>query len=247
MSSIRPHAVSAGVLFLVAAAASIPALALYQPALSDPDYVLGAGADGQVLLGGLLEAVTAAAVVGTGVALYPLLRRGTPAAAAGYLAGRVLEAAMIAVGMVATLALVSLRQEVAAGLDPAGAGAVARALVALHDWTFLAGPGLAIGVNTALLAWAVRRAGLAPRWITTTGLVGGPLVLASSTLIFVGAYPHASVPGFLAAVPVLVWEMTLAVHLLRTGRRAQPAAPEAQPTTADARPALDTREPAARR
>lgn len=245
MISIRPHALGAGVLFVVAAAASIPALALYQPALTDPAYALGAGADAQVLLGGFLEAVTAAAVVGTGAALYPLLRRSTPAAAAGYLAGRTLEAAMIAVGMVATLALVSLRREVAAGdlaggAEGSGVVGVARALVALHDWTFLAGPGLAIGVNTFVLAWAVRRAGLAPRWVVTTGLVGGPLVLASSTAILFGVYPHASVPGFVAALPVLVWEMALAVHLIRTGLRAPTAG-------ALARTDLDTPAPAPRR
>lgn len=225
MTSVRTHAVPAGLFFLVAAAASIPALALYQPALTDERYALGAGADGAVLLGGFLEAVTAATVIGTGVALYPLLRRSTPAAAAGYLAGRVLEAAMIAVGMVATLAIVTLRQQVAAGADAAGVVPVTRALVAVHDWTFLAGPGLAIGVNTFVLAWAVRRAGLAPRWITTTGLVGGPLVLASSTAILFGVYAHASVGGFVAAVPVLVWEMALAVHLIRTGLRARRAVP----------------------
>ncbi len=237
MNPTRPQALAAGVLFVVAAAASIPALALYQPALTDAGYALGPGADAQVLLGGFLEAVTAAAVVGTGAALYPLLRRSTPAAAAGYLAGRTLEAAMIAVGMVATLALVTLRREVAAGEDAEGVVAVGRALVALHDWTFLAGPGLAIGVNTFVLAWAVRRAGLAPRWVVFTGLVGGPLVLASSTAILFGVYPHASVPGFVAAVPVLVWEMALAVQLIRTGLRAGTGA---SPTDLDT-PALPAR------
>jgi hypothetical protein len=50
------------------------------------------------------------------------------------------------------------------------------ALVAIHDWTFLFGPGFAIGVNTLMLAYLMYRSGLVPRLIAVLGLVGGPLV-----------------------------------------------------------------------
>src|SRR4051812_31122095 len=55
MSSKRGTAVVTGVFFLVAAVAAVIALALYQPVLSNPGYVLGAGADTGVLLGGVLR------------------------------------------------------------------------------------------------------------------------------------------------------------------------------------------------
>ena len=217
MRSIR--ATVTGVFFLVAAAAAVAGLALYQPALSDPGYVLGSGRDGQVLLGGFLEVLLAASCIGTAVTLYPVLRREEESLALGYVCGRLLEAAVIVVGIVATLSLVTLRQ------SPADDGlvAVARGLIAVHDWTFLVGPGLVIGVNSLLLAVLVHRSGLVPRWIARLGLVGGPLVFASSTAVLFGLYSQTSAVAGLAALPVAAWEMSLAVFLIARGFRA-PAA-----------------------
>ncbi|AEE47175.1 DUF4386 domain-containing protein [Cellulomonas fimi] len=224
MSPDRRSAVVVGTFFVLAAVAAVAGLALYQPALSDPGYVLGAGADGQVLLGGLLEVVLAVSCLGTAVAVYPVLRRHAPAAAIGYVAGRLLEAAVICVGIVATLSLVTLRRERDAVGDDGALVAVGHGLVALHDWTFLLGPGLVIGLNSLLLAAAVHRAGLVPRWITVLGLVGGPLVLLSSTAVLFGLYAQVSPVAMAAAVPVAAWEMSLAVYLLVRGYRTVPTA-----------------------
>lgn len=227
MSPTRGNAVVVGVFFVLAAAAAIAGLALYQPALGDPAYVLGAGADTRILAGGLLEVVLAVSCIGTAVTIYPVIRAHAPSGAIAYVAGRLLEAAVICVGIVATLSLVSLRQahaEGAVGTDDDALLAVARGLVAVHDWTFLVGPGLVIGLNTLVLAAVVHRAGLAPRAITVLGLVGGPLVLASSTLVLFGAYEQVSPVAMLAAIPVTAWEMSLAVYLIVKGYRTPPAA-----------------------
>jgi hypothetical protein len=216
MDAHRGNAVAAGVFFVVAFAAAIAGLALYQPALGDPAYVLGAGADTQVLLGGFLELLLAGSCIGTGVALYPVVRRYGPSVALGYVCGRLLEAALICVGIVATLSLVSLRRAAAPGDDEALTTA-ARTLIALHDWTFLLGPGLVIGVNSMLLAWLMHRSGLVPRWIARLGLAGGALVLASSTAVLFGLYAQTSAAALLAALPVAAWEMCLAVRLLARG------------------------------
>jgi hypothetical protein len=67
--------------------------------------------------------------------------------------------------------VVTLRRG-SAGTDDGGLVAVARSLVALHDWTFLLGPGLVIGVNSLLLAVLVYRSGLVPRWIAVAATEG---------------------------------------------------------------------------
>ena len=54
---------------------SIPAVFLYGPVLTDPAYILSAGADSQVLLGALFDLITALACIGTAVALYPVIKR----------------------------------------------------------------------------------------------------------------------------------------------------------------------------
>jgi hypothetical protein len=96
---------------------------------------------------------------------------------------------------------------------------VGKTLVALHDWTFLFGPGLAIGVNTLLLAYLMYRSRLVPRLIAVIGLTGGPLIFASAAAVLFGLYEQVSAWGMIAAIPVFVWEMSLAVWLIVKGFR----------------------------
>ena len=222
MSSTRKTAVVAGVFFVVAAVAAIAAKLLWIPVLGDAESVLGAGDDGRVLAGVVVEFLTAVAVVGTGVALYPVIKRQSGGIAFGYAAGRALEAATILVGLAAMLAIVSLRQDAAGGADDAALAPAGDALVALHDAMFLLGPGLIIGINTVLLAWLMYRSGLVPRWIAVVGLVGGPLVLLSSTAVLFGAYEQVSATAGLFAFPVFLWEMSLAAYLIGKGFKSAP-------------------------
>ncbi|MEJ8643771.1 DUF4386 domain-containing protein [Streptomyces sp. MS1.HAVA.3] len=128
----------------------------------------------------LCEVVLVVAVAGTGAALFPVLRRHGEGLALGYAFGRLLEAAVIALGIVAVLALVTLRRD--AGAAP-GADV---AMAAVHDWTFLLGPNIALGLNTVLLAYLAYRARLVPRFIAVLGLVGGPLICASAVAVMFG-------------------------------------------------------------
>jgi hypothetical protein len=89
-----------------------------------------------------------------------------------------MESAFIAVGLLSLLAIVTLRQNLAgtAGMDAASHDTVGRSLVAVHDWTFLLGPGWVVGVgNGLLLGYLMYRSGLVPRGMATLGLIGGPL------------------------------------------------------------------------
>ena len=222
MDSTRRTATVTGIFFLVAAFPAMAALGLYQPVLSDPEaYVAGAGPDTGVLVGAFLEILVAASVIGTAVTLYPLVRRQHSGFALGYVTGRLLEATVIVVGAISVLAIVTLRQDLAAapGVDDGALAVVAQALVAVHDWTFLVGPNFALGVNTLLLATLMYRSRLVPRAIAVLGLVGGPLIFASATAVLLGLYDQVSVLGALAALPVFAWEMSLALYLLAKGFR----------------------------
>jgi Domain of unknown function (DUF4386) len=218
MSSTRKSAVLAGVFFIVAAAAAIAGLALYDPVLDDSRYIVGSGNDTQVLLGALFEVLVAISVIGTAVTLYPIVKRESEGIALGYVAGRVSEAIIIVVGIISLLSIVTLGDSAgAAGEQTASLVTTGEALVAIHDWTFLLGPGFAIGVNTLLLAYLMYRSGLVPRPIAVIGLIGGPLVFASSTAVLFGAYERISTWAGIAAFPVFAWEMSLAVWLIVKG------------------------------
>jgi hypothetical protein len=58
-----------------------------------------------VLLGAFLEVVLALAIVGTAVALFPVIKRQNEGVALGYVELRTLEAGVIAVGVVPLLAV----------------------------------------------------------------------------------------------------------------------------------------------
>jgi hypothetical protein len=105
-----------GVLFIITFIASIPAaFVFYAPVLDDPNYIIGAGADTRVSLGALLEFIVIIANIGTAVVLFPIVKRQNEAVALGYVTSRVLESAIIMVGVFSLLTVVSLRS----GFDPA--------------------------------------------------------------------------------------------------------------------------------
>ncbi|GGT34448.1 hypothetical protein GCM10010271_43270 [Streptomyces kurssanovii] len=220
MVPARRTAVAAGAFFLLTEVAAIAGLALYGPVLQDADYVVGHGADTRVLVGALFEIVLAAAVVGTGVVLFPVLKKQNEGAALGYVCARLLEAAVIIVGIISVLSVVQLRRaydEGAAQSDAASFVTAGKTLVAVHDWTFLMGPNVILGANSLVLAWLLYRARLVPRFIAVLGLVGGALICMSATAVMFGLYEQLSVAGSVAAVPVFAWEVSLAVRLIAKG------------------------------
>ena len=100
MDSTRRTSFITGMLFIITFLTSIPAaLVLYTPVLDDANFILGAGADGGVALGALLEVLLIVANVGTAVALFPILKRQSEPLALGYVTARLVECTFIAVGI----------------------------------------------------------------------------------------------------------------------------------------------------
>jgi hypothetical protein len=215
---MRKTALAAGLLYLATFVFSIPALGFYDGVLNNPDFVLGAGDDGGVLWGGLFEVITALTGIGTAVVLYSVIRRHGRSGAIGFVASRTLEAAAIFVGVMSLLAVYTLRQDLA-GTDPAGLTTTAQALVALHDWSFLLGPGVMAVINALCLATVLYRSRLVPRIIPTIGLIGAPLLLASDIATLFGAWEQISGPALVFALPIAAWEFSLGVWLTVKGFR----------------------------
>lgn len=217
VSADRKTARVVGILFIITIVASIPAVLLYDPVLSDAGYVLGAGADTRIRLGALLEIVTALANIGTAVALYSVVKRQHEGFAISYVASRVVESTLIVVGLISLLSVMTLRQDAGAA-DGGSLVAAGQALVALHDWTFLLGPGFGAPIgNGLILGYLMYRSGLVPRRLAQLGLVGGTMGLASAIAMLLGVYDNASVWAFVAIAPEFAWEATLGVWLTTKG------------------------------
>ena len=216
VDSTRKTSLTAGVFYLITFAASIPALFLLGPVLNHTDYIVTAGSDTSVLLGCFLDVVTALAGVGSAVALFSVVKRQHEGFALGFVTTRLLEAALIAIGVVSLLSVVTLRQH-PAGADPSSLVAVGQSMVAVRNWTFLLGPNLMAALNAMLLGTLMYRSRLVPRLIPTIGLIGGVLLFVDVTAIFFGSYPLGAVWHGIAAAPIFAWELALGIWLVVKG------------------------------
>ena len=186
--------------------------------VDDPRYILGGGADTSVQWGAFLELLLIVANIGTAVVLFPILRRVSEILALGYVTARVVECTFIAVGILSLLTVVTLRQEAAAGADAASLVTAGKTLVALHDWTFLLGPGFVVGVgNGLILGYLMYSSRLVPRAMAVLGLIGGPLVMASGIAVILGVIEIGSAWQTLPAAPEFLWELSLAIWLMVKG------------------------------
>jgi hypothetical protein len=217
---LRRTAMIAGGLYLLTFASSIPARFFFlDPVLSDPGYIVGSGADTRVLVGGLLDMINALACIATAVVLFRVVKRQSETLALGFVTSRLLEAAIISIGVVSLFAVVTLRQDLAgtAGADEASLMTVGTSLVAVYEWTFVFGPNVMAAVNALLLGTLMYRSGLVPRVIPLLGLIGAPLMLASVTGIVFGTHDLDAGLHVLAAAPIAVWELSLGVYLVVKG------------------------------
>ena len=118
-----------------------------------------------------------------------------------------------------------MRQEFAgaAGADAASLVPIGRALVAVHDATFLLGPGFLAGLgNGILLGYLMYRSGLVPRGMAMLGLIGGPLLIASFVAVLFGLYAQVSLPSAIATIPEFLWELSLGIYLVVKGFNPSP-------------------------
>ena len=226
--SPRNIARATGVLFILTFITSIAGVLSYGSALSDPNYVTGAGADAGVLLGAFLEVLLIITNIGCAIVLYPLLKRHNETLALAYVAARIVECTFILVGLISVLAIETLRQT-ATVADASSLLVVGRTLHAIHDWTFLLGPGFSDGVGTGMiLGWLMYRSGVVSRRMALFGVIGGPLLAASGIAVLLGVIPQGGAVQGIATIPEVIWEAFLGLWLTVQGVQSHPRSSRAK-------------------
>jgi hypothetical protein len=206
-----------GVLYLLTFITSIPALALYEPALRHPvAFVAGSGNVNEIYFGALLELLLILANIGTAVVIVPIMRRRLEDLAIGYVTARIVESTFILVGILAMLGIATLQQQTAGAAE----ATVAYTLAAIKDWTFILGPGWMVGWgNGLILGYMMYRTQLVPRPWPWLGLIGGSAIIISGTIVlFGGGHPSGALQG-LATIPEALWELFLGVYCTIWGFR----------------------------
>jgi len=212
----RKRAVTAGVLFIVATAASLLSSA-FEPVLTRTDYLSRISQNSNsVSAGGLLELIAAGTSVAIAIALFPVLRRWNASMALGSVVFRTIEAVMYTVGAASLLTLLTVGQLFAraATADRASVQAIGDAVVGVRQESVLAGVfAFAVG---ALMYYAIfYRSRLIPRWLSGWGIVGVILMLVACLSALFTRNPVTSY--VILALPIAVQEMVLAVWLIARG------------------------------
>jgi hypothetical protein len=229
MSPSRRTALIAGLWFAGTFIFSIPAGLLYDPILTNVDYILSAGDDWRIELGAMLEILLAVSGIATAVVFYPVLNRQNEAVSLGYVAARTVESIIILVGVAALLSVVILRQDVggAGTTDAATLEIAGRSLVTFHEWTRILGPQFCAGFgNGILLGYLMFTSRLVPRRMAMLGLIGGPLAVTGGILVVFGVIEleSGSAPLFLFTVIEALWEASLTIWLIVKGFSPSPIA-----------------------
>ena len=211
-SSPRKIALAAGVLYLLTFV-SMPIGFLYGPILHDPNYIISAGPDTGVVIGGILEIIVALAGIGTAAVLFPVLKRQNEGLALSFVGARVLEASTIFGDVVCLMTVVTLRR--------AGVGTEAlvtgKALVAMYG-LFRLGQNLMPTVNDLLLGSLLYRSRLVPRVLPVMGFIGAPLLIANTIVVMFGITtgPLYLLTG-IGVLPIALFEFLLGVWLTFKG------------------------------
>ena len=223
----RSHGIFIGAFYIIAAVSSVIAVLLYQPVLAPNWYLaVGNGQGRQVLFGVLNDLLLVASAIGTAVMFFPYLRKTSEHLALFHLAFRFMEAVVIMIGLVGILGLYSMSQAYATAQLSKTTELLATgvAFQSLHRWTFLVGPNLMLGINTTVYSYLLFKSRLVPRPLAVFGMVTAVLVLIAGLLDLFGIVAPDSAMKGLLALPVGVYEISLAVHLIYKGlRRTHPA------------------------
>lgn len=168
-----------------------------------------------------MELFLIVANIATAVVLYPILERQNKILALGYVTARIAESAFIAIGIVSLLTVVTLRRS--ATDAPATLVPIGKALVAIHNWTFVLGPGFVVGIGNGLISgYLMYRSGLVPRQMAVLGLVGGPLICVSGIAVVLNVIDRGSAGQAVATIPEFFWELSLGIYLMVKGFKPAP-------------------------
>lgn len=215
-AAMRATARAVGVLILVGYVAYGPAQAMVTSMLEGTDALVAADS---TLLGiaAISMLVNSAAVIGIGVLMFTVARPYGEGVALSYLATRVFEAILLAVGVVFVLLQVPIAREAAAG----GSSVQALSGVALEGTLFayqVAMIGLGVGsIPLWLLAYRTR---LVPRALAALGILGYAVFAIGAALEIVG------IPvGLMLSIPGGLFEVAVAIWLIARGFSTSSVAP----------------------
>ncbi|MHB9034555.1 MAG: DUF4386 domain-containing protein [Anaerolineae bacterium] len=218
MNTYRKTAVIAGIVFIIATAASLLSNG-FTGSMDTPDYLVQLSANqNQVRIGVLLLLVAAFGSASIAIVLYPVLRKSNEGLALGSVGFRLIESVFYIVAVVGLLSLLSLSQEyVKAGASNAPLYQVSGAvLLSIKKWSGQLGV-IAFTMGALMYYSVFYQSKLVPQWISGFGLLAAASSLLAVLLTLFDRLVPFSTVFILLQVPILLQEMVLAVWLIVKG------------------------------
>jgi hypothetical protein len=208
-----------GWFFISAAISSILGLNLYDPLLVDINFLVAANSHyTQIVFGAINELILVISAMGTAIMLFPILKRYNENLAFGYFTFRLLEVVFIIIGTVSVLTGLSVSEHYANSIitNKDDAQNLIQVFISMHKWTFMLGPNFMLAINTFIYSFVFYKASVIPKNIARLGLIAAILIMVAALLELFGVIAQISTWGILLAVPIAVYEMTIAVWFIRT-------------------------------
>lgn len=209
MNQSRKTSLAAGILYLLTFI-SIPTLSLYHE-IHQPTFISSTAPSSDVVIGGMLELLMALFCIGTAIVLYPVLKKQNETLALGFVAARVLEAALIFAGVAALFTVLQLRT-----LGPE-ATVMSRGLVMFYDRLFLISQSFIPAINGLLLGTLLYQSRLVPRLLPIIGIIGAFTLVAGDMAVLFGLYDQRAPEIAITAIPIALWEFSLGIYLVVKG------------------------------
>lgn len=205
----------AGFLFLISTSSYMYADSILSPLLRLPDFLNQAAQNQSTLaLAALLEFINCAAVVGIAIVIYPIIKRYSERVAIGYIAGRVIEAAMLISGAVMLMTFGAMGEKLAASsvMHSEQLYIMGSALKTERYFSFLMGM-IALAIFGFLLNITLFKYRLVPRVVAGLGLLGYAMLLLKVLFDFF----DVSMGGAWMYIPGGLFEFLLPLWLIFKG------------------------------
>jgi hypothetical protein len=219
MNTHKKTAIIVGVLFIMALVPFLIGQALYEPILGSPDYLDNAFPKRViVVMGILLEFISALAVALIPVLLFPILKKHNEVLALGYVSFRLFEAVLLSIAQIYKLSLVNLSQDYLdkGGLDAAYFQNIGDSIQSVIYWIDHAGLIYLVVfvIGTLILNTSLYQSKLIPRWLSIWGLIGAVAILAASVM---ATFDISLVLAGLLVMPIGLQEQAMAIWLIVKG------------------------------
>ncbi|WP_046005967.1 DUF4386 domain-containing protein [Pseudoalteromonas rubra] len=205
----------AGLLFLISTSSYMYADSILSPLLRLPGFLMQAAQhDSTLALAALLEFINCAAVVGISILVYPIIKQYSERVAMGYIAGRVIEAAMLISGAVILMTFVTMGDKLAVSsvINSEQIYIMGSGLKAERYFSFLMGM-IALAIAGFLLNVTLFKYRLIPRLLSALGLLGYVMLLLKVLFDFF----DVSAGGSWMYMPGALFELLLPLWLIFKG------------------------------